>query len=89
MTIAELRSPSRDDGLIARILWKTAQVLDDNIDGTFRAEAAQKRNRAAVAKRSLTGRGEGDLVLVLDEDGNADVDEEEASYDALVPGYFR
>lgn len=68
-----------------------AQVMDDDPDGSpqSRAEAAQKRNRAAVAKRSFMGRGEGDLVLVLDEDGNADVDEEEASYDALVPGYFR
>lgn len=66
-----------------------AQVLDDDPDITLRATAAPKRNRAAVAKRTLTGRGEGDLVVVLDDDGNADVDEEEASYDALVPGYFR
>jgi hypothetical protein len=52
-------------------------------------EAAQLRTRAEIARRTLTGRGEGDLVMTIDEHGNVDEVEEENSYDALVPLYFR
>ncbi|MCJ1400647.1 hypothetical protein MMC11_003855 [Xylographa trunciseda] len=86
--IAELRSPARDDGTIARILWKTAQVMEDDTYGSYAQEAAVLRNRAEIARRTLTGRGEGDLISI-DENGDPDADEEEASYDALVPMYFR
>ena len=47
------------------------------------------RIRAEVARRILMGNGEGGLVIAIDEEGNADPAEEENSYDALVPGYFR
>lgn len=88
--IAELRSPARDDGTIARILWKIACVMeDDPAIGLYAAEAAQLRNRAEIARRTLTGRGEGEVLISIDKDGNADEGDEEAAYDALVPMYFQ
>lgn len=89
MTIAQLRSPHRDDGTMARILWKTSVVLEDDAVGAYAAESTSKRTRAELARRKLTGNGEGNLVFTLDEHGNVDPNETEDSYDALVPGYFR
>jgi len=89
MAIAELRSPNRDDGTMARILWKTSVVLEDDPYGTYNDEANDMRIRAEVARTTLMGNGEGALVVALDDDGNADSNEVEDSYDALVPGYFR
>ena len=48
LAIAELRSPSRDDGTIARILFKMARRL---------------RTRADVARKILTRAGEGHVML--------------------------
>ena len=62
--------------------------MEDDAYGTYAHEAALLRTRAEIARRTLTGRGEGDLISI-DDDGNPDADEEEASYDALVPMYFR
>lgn len=87
LAIAELRSPSRDDGTIARILFKMAQVLENDILTGY--EAQQLRTRADVARKNLTGSGEGHVVHVLDEEGNVDFDEEDDAYDALVPIFFR
>jgi hypothetical protein len=90
MAIAQLRSPDRDDGIMARILWKTSVVLESDTFGSFAREADYLRIRAEVARRTLMGRGEGgDVVIAIDEDGNPDADENEDSYDALVPLYFR
>jgi len=89
MSIAQLRSPNRDDGTMARILWKTSVVLEDDTVGSYAAEAISMRTRAELARRKLTGNGEGGLVFTIDEEGNADANETEDSYDALVPGYFR
>jgi len=90
MTIAQLRSPNRDDGTIARVLWKMSVVLEDDTFGTYQSEANEMRIRAEVAWRTLSGNGEGGLTFVaLDEDGNADANEVEDSFDALVPEYLR
>jgi len=90
MAIAQLRSPTRDDGTMARILWKTSEVMNEDPYGTYKVEADQMRVRAEVARRDLTNSGEGTgLVFSLDEEGNADGAEIEDSYDALVPGFFR
>jgi hypothetical protein len=74
---------------VARILWKTSIVLDDDLVGSYQKEAAEMRIRAEVALRKLTGKGEGGLVVTIDEEGNADAVETEDAYDALVPGFFR
>lgn len=87
LSIAELRSPSRDDGTIARILFKMAKVLENDV--LAGPQAQQLRNRADVARRELTALGEGHTVEVLDDDGNVDYDEEDDAYDALVPIFFR
>jgi hypothetical protein len=89
MAIAQLRSPKRDDGTMARILWKTSVVLASDTFGTYQKEANDMLIRAEVARQDLTGNGEGGVVIALDEEGNADPVETEDSYDALIPGYFR
>ena len=64
-----------------------AKVLENDILAGPQAE--QLRNRADVARRGLTGGGEGNLVQILDDDGNVDYDEDDDAYDALVPIFFR
>ena len=83
--IAELRSPTRDDGVIARILWKTAVVLESDMLGKFSSEANALRQRAEVARKQLMGSGEGGSIPFVDEDDA----EEQAGYDALVPLFYR
>jgi len=89
MAIAELRSPDRDDGTMARIMWKKSMALESDAYGTFQDEATELRIRADLALRKLTTNGEGGIVLSLDDEGNADQAEVEDAYDSLVPGYFR
>jgi hypothetical protein len=89
MAIAQLRSPNRDDGTMARIMWKTSIVLESDTYGAYHEEANDLRIRADLARTKLNNNGEGALVIAIDEEGNADPIEEEDSYDALVPGYFR
>jgi len=86
--IAELRSPNRDDGPIARILWKTAIVLESNPLGQHAKEAQELRNRAAVAQQQLISAGEGGELPHNDED-NTERNEEKDSYDVLVPLFHR
>jgi hypothetical protein len=86
--IAELRSPTRDDGVIARILWKTAVVLESDVLGKFSSEADALRQRAEVARNQLMVSGEGGSIPFVDED-DAERDQEEDSYDALVPLFYR
>lgn len=88
MAIAQLRSPNRDDGTMARIMWKTSVVLESYTFGEFADEATKLRIRADVAMKALSAKGEGGVVS-LDENGNADEGEMEDVYDSLVPGYFR
>jgi hypothetical protein len=88
LTIAELRSPNRDDGPIARILWTQAKVLESDTFGKYQEEAATLRRRAAAAQQELLAAGEGGEIPILDDD-YADRDLEEASYDALVPLFYR
>ena len=89
MAITELRSPDRDDGTMARIMWMKSRVLEGDTFGTYANEATELRNRADIALRKLTTNGEGGIVLSLDDEGNADQNEVEDAYDSLVPGYFR
>lgn len=89
MAIAQLRSPNRDDGAMARIMWKTSVVLESDTFGAFADEATKLRIRADLAMKSLSAKGEGGVVLSLDENGNADQREMEDVYDSLVPVYFR
>jgi hypothetical protein len=89
MAIAQLRSPNRDDGVMARIMWKTSKVMEDDTYGTYAKQAEELRIRAEVAQKVLTGSGEGGVIIAIDEKGNLDAWEEEDSYDALVPAYFR
>lgn len=88
MKIAELRSPNRDDGPIARILWKTAVVLESEPLTYSAKEAAELRKRAVEAQADLLGSGEGGEKPFIDEDG-VERNEEEDGYDVLVPLFFR
>jgi hypothetical protein len=83
-----LRSPNYDDGVIARILWKTAVVLENDMLGKFSSEANALRQRAEVARKQLVASGEGGSIPFVDE-GDAERDQEEDSYDALVPLFYR
>lgn len=93
--IAELRSPARDDGTIARILWKIAMVLKNQPSGMSvkdAQEADQLLARAYVAKAALTGTGEageGEIYDLDRREAMTEMDKEEESFDLLVPGYFR
>jgi len=91
LTIAQLRSPQRDDGTITRIIWKLSVILNTHMRNDFQEQADDYAQRAEKAKVLLNSSGEGkvfggedDEYVVLD-----DNDEEESSYDALVPGFFR
>lgn len=86
--ISELRSPNRDDGPIARILWKTAVVLESDPLNTFAAEAAELRSKAEVAQQQLLAIGEGGIIPFIDED-DSERKAEEDSYDVLVPLFYR
>lgn len=88
LTIAELRSPNRDDGPIARIVWTMAKVLDSDTLGRYAEEATRLRNRAALAQQKLIAGGEGGEIRVP-ENETGDRDLEEDSYDALVPLFYR
>jgi hypothetical protein len=86
-SIAELRSPTRDDGVVARICWKTAIVLESDTFGTFKTEADEFRSRAEVARQRLLSSGEGGIVPFVQYD--IERDGEEDIYDALVPIFYR
>jgi hypothetical protein len=83
-----LRSPNRDDGPIARILWKTAIVLESDTLGQHAKEAAELRNRAALAQQLLIAAGEGGELPDSEED-KTERNEEKDSYDVLVPLFHR
>jgi hypothetical protein len=89
LTIAQLRSPDRDDGTMARIMWKKFQVLESETFGGSIIEANDLRIRSELALKTLTAKGEGAIVFSLVDDGNVDPDEMEDAYDSLVPGCFR
>jgi hypothetical protein len=82
-----LRSPNHDDGVIARILWKTAIVLESDVLGKFTSEADALRQRAEVARKQLVNSGEGGSIPLFIDD--TERDQEEDSYDALVPLFYR
>lgn len=81
-SIAELRSPTRDDGTNARILWMLARVLAT--DESTAVAAEELRVRAEVARRTLVAAGESAVV-----GGELEGDDVGLLYDALVPIFFR
>jgi hypothetical protein len=87
LAIAELRSPAREDGNIARILFKISKVLENDILTNFKAQ--ELLNRAEIAKENLTRRGEGHVVEILDDEGNLGYIEQDEAYDALVSIFYR
>ncbi|PMD12013.1 hypothetical protein NA56DRAFT_57621 [Hyaloscypha hepaticicola] len=94
-TIAELNSPMRDDGPVARILWKTSQVLEAKASepslkqAEYVQEADELRKRAAIARAKLLRSGEGGARGFLREDDAVDEEDEEDDYDILVPLFYR
>lgn len=88
-SIAELRSPTRDDGTVARILWKTAQALKYHVSGAGNEEARQLLERAYAARDALNASGEAVDVPFNDDEERPEIENEEETFDQLVPGYFR
>lgn len=74
-TVSEILSPSRDDGLVARILWEMAIVIESDKLGEDKAEAEELRNRAERARQTLLAEGEGGFA--------------EDDYYAIVPLFYR
>jgi hypothetical protein len=89
MTIAQLRSPGREDGTMARIMWKKSQVLESKTFGESMDEANDLRIRAELALKTLIAKGEGAIVFSSGDDGNPNPEEMEDAFDSLVPGCFR
>ncbi|PVH73594.1 hypothetical protein DL98DRAFT_594860 [Cadophora sp. DSE1049] len=85
--ISRLRSQARDDGPIARILWKRATILESRSAGTNKEEVFALKAKANEIKQRLMASGEGGMIHRGDDD-RAEVDEED-SYDALVPLCYR
>jgi hypothetical protein len=56
--------------------------------GKFSSEADALRTRAEVARKQLMASGEGGSIPFINED-DAERDQEEDSYDALVPLFYR
>jgi hypothetical protein len=92
--IAELRSPARDDGPVARILWKTAMILRNQPAGVSlqdMKESEQLLGRAYNAKSQLLMSGEAGEGEIYDRDARdrmTEMEKEEDGFDLLVPGYF-
>ena len=84
-----MNSPHRDDGPVARILWKISQVLEADDLNRYTQEADDLKNRAAIARAKLRTSGEGGAKGFLREDDADDGDEEEDDYDVLVPLFYR
>lgn len=83
LNIAEIQNPGGEDGTIARIWWKLAQVY--NLMKVFNEQTARMETRALEIRSELTG------VSVTDGKWNSDQEFEELehSYDILVPTFFR
>ncbi|KAH7416715.1 P-loop containing nucleoside triphosphate hydrolase protein [Cadophora sp. MPI-SDFR-AT-0126] len=88
LSIARLRSPGRDDGTVARILWITAIFLE-GAGAASNAEISSMRKAAEAAFQDPRNHGDGMLILTLDDTGEADEQELEDAYDKLVPEFFR
>ncbi|KAH8602769.1 hypothetical protein B0O99DRAFT_587847 [Bisporella sp. PMI_857] len=89
LSIAQLLSPTRDDGVITRILWKTSQVLESATLGEYDGEAAALKERAVGAREVLLASGEGGFISSAINSDDACYDEDELGFDALVPLFFR
>ncbi|KAH6690247.1 hypothetical protein BKA61DRAFT_287339 [Leptodontidium sp. MPI-SDFR-AT-0119] len=89
--ISRLWSPARDDGPIARILWKRATILESDSSGKHAEEATDLKAKAAEIKRRLMASGEGGMIPHYEDQGNSKDKEnrEEDSYDALVSLFYR
>ena len=82
LNIAEIRNPGADDGTVARIMWKLADVLKElHVNAE---EGEEMATRAMLIRREITGR-----TLATGEFVDKNYDEMEDAYDALVSGFFR
>lgn len=78
-----------DDGSIARISWKIAQILEADPEGRYEEDAMDLRNRAGIARAKLLAAGKGGAMAYLREDDAEEVDDEEEDYDVLVSLFYR
>lgn len=85
--IAEMRSPDRDDGTVARIIWMLSKVLRE--DALTAAQAFNLRERAEATRDILIQQGQSAPTPEFDDEGNFIEPDEETLYDNLVPGFFR
>jgi len=86
-SIAELRSPTKDDGTTARILWMLGRAMENNL--LTAAAGAELKVRAEIARNALVTSGESAPVDMDDQDGNLEPGDHGLLYDALVPIFFR
>jgi hypothetical protein len=61
-------------------------ALKSETFGTVADQATESSIKSELALRKLTTNGEGGIVLSLDDEGNTDQNED--TYDSLVPGYL-
>lgn len=89
--ISRLGNPTRDDGPIARILWKRATILESDLSGKHAEEATDLKAKAAEIKQRLMASGEGGMIPHYEDQGNSKDKEnrEEDSYNALVSLFYR
>lgn len=62
--------------------------MESDVLGKFTSEADVLRQRAEVARTKLIASGEGGSIPFVDED-DTERDQEEDTYDALVPLFYR
>jgi hypothetical protein len=63
-------------------------VLESDVLGKFATEADALRQRAELARKTLVALGEGGSIPFVDEQ-DTERDQEEDTFDALVPLFYR
>jgi tetratricopeptide (TPR) repeat protein len=83
LNIAEIQNPGGEDGTIARIWWKLAQVF--KYMQVYSEQTTKIETRAIQIWRGLTGHSNSDATWMNEED----FEHLEHSYDKMVPLFFR
>jgi tetratricopeptide (TPR) repeat protein len=83
LEIAETRNPGELDGGVVRVQWRIAEVLLDDPLGDRREEALTLKREAEYRRQELVDK------LGINLRGLDHSQDEEKSFDLLVPGYFR
>ena len=87
LDIAEVRSPAEIDGSRARITWKIAQVMQDEMLPERKMEGQKMKEEYEDRLRDIAEKQGVDLGEDVSKvDGDAD---KEKLFNLLVPGYFR